>query len=134
VFSSSSSSSRTWCNKSSLRVENSDFPRWAKKVASKETTLPSSADQNNFLKIFLRERRKTRQISLLRTATVLLQDEGPGLLSVELRKLLLYFTIAAALKTFGDDAIACNAFLILGGHEDGEQVIRGETRQRRTRD
>jgi len=33
---------------------------------------------------------------------VLLQDQRPGVLSVELRKLLLYFTIAAALKTFGD--------------------------------
>jgi hypothetical protein len=50
---------------------------------------------------FSREK-KTRQISVLGTATVLLQDERPGLLSVELRKLLPYFTIAAALKTFGD--------------------------------
>jgi hypothetical protein len=50
---------------------------------------------------FSREK-NTRQISLLRTATVLLQDQRPGVLSVELRKLLLYFTIAAALKTFGD--------------------------------
>jgi hypothetical protein len=54
---------------------------------------------------------------------VLLPDERPGLLCVELRKLLPYFTIAAALKTFGDDAIACNAFFTQGGHEDGEQVI-----------
>jgi hypothetical protein len=54
---------------------------------------------------------------------VLLPDERPGLLCVKLRKLLPYFTIAAALKTFGDDAFACNAFFIQGGHEDGEQVI-----------
>jgi hypothetical protein len=40
------------------------------------------------------------------------QDERPGLFSVELRKLLPYFTIAAALKTFGDDAIVCNGFFI----------------------
>jgi hypothetical protein len=83
-----------------------------KKSLAKERVFLPPQIRTTFSRFSRKREKKTRQISFLRTATVLLQDERPGLLSVELRKLLPYFTIAAPLKTFGDDAIVCNDFFI----------------------